>query len=71
MMSNLRLAYDSNDYLKISIRVLYSTYHGIRAYDLTQDKEADITFGGIVGEYSTISGHEYPITVHRDYIKYI
>lgn len=70
-MSNLRLAYDADDYIKTKIRVLYTSDDGLRVYDFEAEKEADIEFDGIVGEYSRISGDEYTIIVHRESLFYI
>ena len=65
MKSNLRLAYDENDYLKMRIRVLYSAGDRFVVYDFDSQNEIEIEIEGVVGGYSCISGDEYELTVHK------
>lgn len=55
-MSNLKLVYNADDYIKMNIRVLYRTGNSFVAYDFDSQKEVEIKIAGIVGGYSCISG---------------
>jgi len=65
-MNNLRLAYDEDDYIKMKIRVLYTSGNSFVVYDFDSQNEIEIQIEGIVGGYSCITGDEYNITVHKD-----